>query len=372
MPVATDEDLKKLAREGKLRIISVDTSIFHQKNYKLEREPLASLVQFSDSYFSFVLSAVIIEEITAHIEQELKAKENQLLRALGDAISSWSVPDQNPRKIIENLLGSREAKEVAKELMTAFIEKTGCEIISPSVSIEHVLGMYFGGAAPFGTGKKKSEFPDAIALSSLEEEGRRRGIAILAVSTDEGWVEFAERSDIIYVVKSLETGLSILQRSDDGFANFLLSESEESQEFKRQLFDLIERDVLDWYFDVDAHSSARVESSVYGIDVEEIYFTEPTHLSFLHVDYEKNHFSVSIPISIHVKLGVSFDFFVYDSEDKTELHLNSISDEIDHVIHTNVVAEVIRESREEPRFSIWSVDTASADINIDCGYVDPF
>ena len=71
---------------------------------------------------------------------------------------------------------------------------------------------YFAPSAPFqSSGAKKSEFPDAIALLSLEAWAKTRERKILAISKDTGWAEFADHSDWIDVERDFAEALQSLQ-----------------------------------------------------------------------------------------------------------------------------------------------------------------
>ena len=58
--------------------------------------------------------------------------------------------------------------------------------------------------------KKKHEFPDAIALLSLEEWAEVNKTRILAVSCDRGWAAFAAESEWIVVDSDLASALAEL------------------------------------------------------------------------------------------------------------------------------------------------------------------
>jgi hypothetical protein len=83
-------------------------------------------------------------------------------------------------------------------------------------TVDGLLKAYFEPAAPFeASGDKKSEFPDAIALMSLEEWARSSGRTILAASADKGWKAFADRSDDIFIQGDLGGALQIVQDDTD-------------------------------------------------------------------------------------------------------------------------------------------------------------
>src|SRR5262249_33691704 len=108
---------------------------------------------------------------------------------------------------------TQDTTALAQARLNAFFDAIGARIIPfETVTVSKLLDLYFAPAPPFSaSGKKKSEFPDAIALLSLETWARTKGKRILAVSADKDWITFAEQCDHIDVVPKLENGLAKLQ-----------------------------------------------------------------------------------------------------------------------------------------------------------------
>jgi hypothetical protein len=74
------------------------------------------------------------------------------------------------------------------------------------------MKLYFETKAPFeGAKDKKSEFPDAIALISLENWAEENGLNLIAVSADKGWKAFSDNSTRIKVIDNLPAAMAIFQ-----------------------------------------------------------------------------------------------------------------------------------------------------------------
>ena len=58
---------------------------------------------------------------------------------------------------------------------------------------------------------KKAEFPDAIALISLEKWALEQGVSVVAVSNDVGWEKFSEKTNVIKVVQKLSDAIALFQ-----------------------------------------------------------------------------------------------------------------------------------------------------------------
>ena len=79
---------------------------------------------------------------------------------------------------------------VARERIDRYLKSVDATVVPAKghVDIDELLRIYFEGTAPFSKeGKKKNEFPDAIALLSLEDWARNNAATLIAVSTDKDW-----------------------------------------------------------------------------------------------------------------------------------------------------------------------------------------
>ena len=75
------------------------------------------------------------------------------------------------------------------------------------------MNRYFSGATPFAiVGKKKAEFPDAIALMSLEQWAKIHGKKMLVISNDADWQSFADASDYLFCLKETPKALDHFNR----------------------------------------------------------------------------------------------------------------------------------------------------------------
>jgi len=87
------------------------------------------------------------------------------------------------------------------------------EIISISdMKMGELFDHYFAASAPFEpSGEKKKEFPDAVALMSLEAWAKANDLRLLAISKDRGWINYAKNSTHIDVQEDLASALSTFQ-----------------------------------------------------------------------------------------------------------------------------------------------------------------
>lgn len=194
--------------------ITLDTSVFDRHQLNLQSGMLKQLFQFKDGIAQFVLSEIVVREIHKHLTlRAQRAKEN--LEAAIKATSESSLIDQQSVATLKTIEKSLKSPKVAaRAQIEDFLVNTGAEIVpADKGDMKRLIAMYFGTDAPFEDSKdKKNEFPDAIALMTLEDWAKAKNKKVLAISTDKGWEEFAKTSDWIDFDNDLAAALERLQR----------------------------------------------------------------------------------------------------------------------------------------------------------------
>ncbi|KAK0359911.1 hypothetical protein LTR94_029387, partial [Friedmanniomyces endolithicus] len=259
------------AGDMKYDVLTIDTQVIHANGFDLEGGLLAQIAQFRDGSTRFVLSRVTLREILRHLTE----KAEEVRRGLQSAFRK-AQDGQFPLELPD--LKAIDPKAVARSRLEAFVKATGAEIIDyDSVSLPEVMDRYFKPAPPFATGKKKSEFPDAVALLSLEAWARANDKRVLAVSKDGDWTAFAEASGVIDVQTDLADALADLQK-----------DTAEAMTIAADLLGRIKTDD-DWGLRAGFYSSLDSEVSGYSAIAEaESYHSveaEEASLTFIDFDY---------------------------------------------------------------------------------------
>jgi PIN domain len=165
------DELKNLVRAGQFGAITLDTSIFDAQSLRLESGLLKQLEQFQDNSTKLILSEVVKEELLSHLTQKAREAQKELEKSLKQVRDYWRVEEPELEKIKKIVFDRREAQEIVSKRFNQFVELTSLEIVEVQnyVKIGDLIQKYFKAKPPFSeTGKKKNEFPDAIALMSLE------------------------------------------------------------------------------------------------------------------------------------------------------------------------------------------------------------
>lgn len=218
MPRAELVELKNLIKAGKLQILSLDTSIIQQLGYRFENGLLGHLRQFKDTGIDVVLSDVVYREVTSHLQDDGKKIVKNFQDALAHAGKFWKRSESRKAEVEALLTGGITPDEVIQKRLKSFSSAVGLEVISSQHvgDMEKLLNMYFGRQAPFEANeRKKAEFPDAIALLSMEGYANSRNLSLLAISKDAGWRKFSEKSNRIYCLEDLGVALSLFHDLPD-------------------------------------------------------------------------------------------------------------------------------------------------------------
>jgi len=192
--------------------LTIDTQTVETNGFHFDGKLLAQLKQFAEGSPEVLVSEVVAHEILRHLRTKtLEAKEaveNAHRRA-----QLFGLKDATDKPFAKAV----DVQTLAKTRLDAFLKDIGATCVpAKAAPMEEIIDLYHQGAPPFSTsGKKKNEFPDAIALISLEQWAKTNNKHILAISGDRDWAAFGETSKHIDVVADLSDALARLQRDAD-------------------------------------------------------------------------------------------------------------------------------------------------------------
>lgn len=216
-------EVQRLISEGRIGALSLDTQVLRGQNYNLGSPTMLALKQFSGTSISLVLSEVVVSEIRGHLIQGAAEAREKLASAFKEMRRKhYQLIDE-----IEILHTVPESPpEVAERIITKLKMDFGFHVlaIKDDLNINELLRRYFDSAPPFeARAEKKSEFPDAIALLSLNAWASKSDTMIIVISRDVGWRLFAEESHQLICVDEIATALDLFNKEDHFIAERILS-----------------------------------------------------------------------------------------------------------------------------------------------------
>ena len=371
MPTLSSNQLQREIAEGGIFAISIDTDVFDAKGRNFENAALRSLRQFKKSNVCFVLSDIVAREMKAHFQKE--AEETR--RALGSALRKHNIRWRREKSEKEHTDLQIDANPVmfAETEFDRFVENTGCEVLSFSAiddSVARIFDMYFSEMPPFGgSEKRKSEFPDAFALLTLEEYAASKGKLVLCVSADKGWLDFADQTDHLVCTKKLEDALAMFNLASQHLAQAIVQNWLALESNKR--IRLVEVAITDYLESLNIHIDA---SSEFHFDSELMdagLASLPTEAigEPQVIDLDDRVVTFTIEVEAKVWIDAEFGFYIVDNEDRDHVDLGYQKVTAETYTPFELTIEADRSFQKGLVFR--EIDVTSAPIEVDFGHVFP-
>ncbi len=313
--------------------ITLDTNVFTKNGYKLDQGLLAQLSQFSEGSAQFVISIVVVSEIKRH----MMANAEEALQALATAqrkSRNTGVLTREATKQLEDVVtGASTAEATAYAALSAYFAATKAEFIEASHGdMDDLAKRYARHLPPFEpTGAKKDEFPDAMALLSLDGWARANNKHILAISHDDGWKRFAASSAHIDVETDLSLALQHFQEfaaqaRERVTAQLKVAAADPASPVLDAIREELKKAVPSMEVDADAQSS-----DYYELDTVELQFQDfdlwqlGKEFDFSIVRTGKDRVVANVTVTVKAKAIAEFSFQKWDSIDSEYISLGSIT-----------------------------------------------
>lgn len=280
----------------------------------------------------------LVHVSTSVVEREVKSKiESSVKDAIG-AIQTFrrkarilsSLDDEKIKGLFEEI-PDEDIYQKSAEVFDEFMNACSTEIVGANdVDAEELLSLYFNGRAPFGDGKKKSEFPDAISILSLKsylEDDEK----IYVVSEDGDLKAYCDSDPNCISVDSLDKLLDIYTthtsvRHEQVKQYFIANEA------------AIKLKITEFLEDCEVYNSSTWEDAEVddGLSVLNLGDIEP---SVLYIDDEESQITFDIDVEFEVTVtGPDFNNGIYDREDGRMYTFDSTSRT--EVISTKFTVEI--------------------------------
>jgi hypothetical protein len=368
MPKMSEQELKQLVEDGGIAGFTLDTTEFHHAGYNFQSKLLKALSQFRDTEITLLLSEVVINEVHAHVRDDMKGKSDQLRSALRQ-VRKAAVIDLDSSKAMLDAGVPADAGARAKELIDAFVAEVGAQrlLVDEGPTVRQLHDLYFGSRAPFSPkADKKSEFPDAIALLSLQHWAEQQNGFVLAVSNDGDWGRFAEQSPRVIVVPALAPALNLFN-SDDAFVAARLAANlaaGNALSLRAKIDAALESAVE--VFDVDA-------SAPYYFETEDEYATihgwEVAEPRFDVVESDTQFVTLAFPLLVKATFEASFSFTVRDGIDKDYISIGRAQGSTTESFDVQVLVTVARDD-EGADPEVVELEIEAPSLAVDFGHVE--
>jgi hypothetical protein len=291
--------------------LSLDSTAFERAGNRLEQGLLRHLEQFRGAGV-LLLSEVVCGELRAHLLKRTLETRQALSSAIAAYGDYWPNTDAQRKEAIEALIdGNGAAEAQVDKRIESFVSRCGVVSVPANLApLDDIVERYFSVKPPFeGIAKKKNEFPDAIALLSLECWARARARPVIVVSADRGWNDFAETSDLLCCIPELSQALTMFQQRDQkrlALVELVAAHIDAAPDWEG--FEIVKEEVsqIEWQplafaaFDFDVEMQVDVdEVSFAGLDASD---------SLSLVDYDGVHLTVYAVLESRLKVDAQFGF----------------------------------------------------------------
>lgn len=313
--------------------LTLDSNVFIGYGLNLERGLLGQLQQFSSSPVKLVISEVVFQEVRKHLLEITTSSRSKLQSALKSAKTPFGITDSAVSEIEYGLFGKRTDTEIVDARLNTFIKTTGALIVkAEGIDVDQLLSLYFEADPPFeGSGDKKAEFPDAIALLSLEKWAQEQSAQLLAVSKDGGWLKFANASSHIDGIENLADALTHFQphNAAKNIIEALRTQivAHEGSEILDSLNEFIVESTNETEVDIEYSSALHAE-----LDETEVHYKSHAFVLDMAgqpiidlIRIEANWLSLRLRVTIDYEIQANFSMSVWDSIDREYVSIGSSS-----------------------------------------------
>ncbi|MEQ5125554.1 PIN domain-containing protein [Providencia alcalifaciens] len=326
--------------------ITLDNSTLMGEGYKFHEGLLQQMGQFKDSPVKVIQTDIVHNEAIKHISQELSRARTSIEQALRAASKHLKIKKSDIEQAKELLTVEGTDETIAAIRLENYYSFIGAEKIDSATytDLSSLMEMYFSTKAPFETGKdKKNEFPDAIALLSIERWAEKNDINIVAVSQDKGWKNFSIHSNRITLVSSLGEALEKFQ-PHNAVAK-IISHIRESflPNHDNYVQQAIESAIIDSF---DGGNIAVEADSYLFYDWDDVSVSYISHeldkdneglikIRVVRIDDES--IILKVGATVETEVEASFDFSVRDSIDRDYVHMGGNNCSTTESYHTDIL-----------------------------------
>lgn len=367
MPKMSREEIKAAVDGGEVLAITIDTSIFDKFGCNLQYKSLTAVEQFKEKHIEFLLSPVTAGEVKAHISKSISDAAAKAHAGLNQFFKATRT-SQDLEVVLVSAGLKVDPVAAANEMFEEYVERVGASIVDQQVPSADLLTLYFDAKPPFsGSGDKKAEFPDAIALLALERWGDENDALVLVVSKDGDWEAFSETSSRIVCLQDLTVALSLFNDQDSVVAARVISaiKSGTALSLGKTIDSRLEAYLEE--FEVEASSTFYFDSEAYGAAVRHWEYEDRDQIAV--VATSDDQVVLSFDLKVEAEFEAYFSFSMRDSIDRDYVQMGSAATTTREAFRVTVVATFDKSTDRNPE--PYDVEIEGRGVTVDFGHVDP-
>lgn len=335
MPEFDAEVVRELIATNRIAAITIDSNVIHSfsRSGNLAHPLLKSLGALKAKGVQVLLSQVVASESEGHFLSAMMETYRGAKLSLTKLTRVGGTIKDAADTALAILPAELTQEANLKAEYTAFLNMLGAEIVEADeqTSFKEILELYFANRPPFANAKKKTEFPDGIAVTSLQHWSDVNG-DLIVVSKDEDWRGYFRQSATAHIVPDLRTALAIFQEDELLAAAFVKALRALDGTAVAVVEDALKYSLADMDFDVDHNSDWIVEiepCQAWATEIEIIGDDQ----SYEVVAADATSATLSIAVAATVRVEAYATFSVMDPIDRGEVEIatETIHTDVDHV-----------------------------------------
>ena len=303
-----------------MRFLLIDSSIYKAECFKFDKGLLNYISKLcQQGKIELLYNDIIYREVLCLMKEKCMEFNHNFSSAL-KAINFLS--DEEEIKVLSNFKKDN-LNTLAKIKLDKYLNSCKAISLEQNINIKAILDDYFESRAPFGSGDKKAEFPDAIILQMLENKKFKDSDNVFVLSTDKDWAKFCANKEKYIFFDDIYKCIVALSSSED--QNMLYDEQLYNWIIKddnlNEINNLLESELFQ-NFDVgniiDDNTEITDNNSSISliIDPQCVYFDKENGILDFDISFITN--------VDFVTDGLDYDNAYYDKEDDKYYNLNRI------------------------------------------------
>jgi len=294
-------------------IVFIDTSIWVRANFSLDSGVFAALKSLcQNERVTILLTDITVQEIETKLREAVNKAKKTLNKARSDARVLRNIKTGD-FSVLFSAFDRMSVIETLTKQFHDFCDYTGAVVVEASrMSAKSIFDDYFGRRPPFGADRKKSEFPDAFAVASLNDWASQKGDTVYVVSGDSDFESVCKNSKALSWLKSLPEFIDLVLSDENVLVEII---HEKISHHREKIEHLVAKEFEGlWVIleDVDGDG-----------EIEEVETIELHDGSVIRVDKEK----AVVAANALVHLSIYFDYndpesMHYDNETGTAYYYN--------------------------------------------------
>lgn len=315
-------------------IIFIDTSIFESNNF-LESKRIREVYKLAErGDIKIVLPELTYDEIVNRISKNILEASQKFKKYRNDTRALRNV--QSLSNKFEPFDNDEVQKEFVEKLENQF-SKSNIEIVDyPTLNIKDIFRSYFEKRFPFGSGGKKSEFPDAFALKSIELWAEENNVKVLAFSKDNDILNY--NSSHLEIIEDFDLWLSDKIKEIEG--KYHQKRLDEIEDFVNNKSDAIQKNVANWVNDQLDDYTKYYEYSNY-LEVHDLSIVDiKTDIEDYNItNVSEDYISVELRMYVNYKVEIIIDdedYMIKDYDTKEWIFMDTRPLLIDEIRYIDV------------------------------------